>query len=135
MRQPLRARCSRKRLYADVLILHSAVRIVALKPDRAVADYASGALSAPIPIQGLSPLHDFLAVQSNCDRVVLHNDVLREPLVVLDESFNVVFPDILHMIEAATLDRITMGVVNLYLEAFLRKATILKLGMKVDAAV
>jgi len=39
------------------------------------------------------------------------------------------------MIKAAGLDRIAMGVVHLHLETFAREAAILKLGMKVDAAV
>src|SRR5206468_130363 len=126
-------RTSRKRLDADVLIIYGALRIVTLESYRAVPDHPSWALPASIPIRRLRPLHDFFAVQSDCDRFVLHDDVLREPLIILCDSLDILRPDILHMIKAAGLDWIAMGVVHLYLKTFARQAAILKLGMKVDA--
>src|SRR5579864_264588 len=134
-RNPGPARASRKRLDADVFVIYSALRIVTLKSDRAVADYPSGTLPASIPIRRLRPLHDFFAVQSDGDRFVPYDDVHCEPLIILYDSLDIVRPDILHMIKAAGFDGIAMGVVHLHLEAFAREAAVLKFGMKVDAAV
>src|SRR5260370_31252288 len=128
-------RASRKRLDADVLIMYGALRIVTLKSYRAVADHPSRALPASIPIRRLRPLHHFFAVQSDCDRLVLHDDVLREPLVVLRDSLDILRPDILHMIEAAGLDGIAMGVVYLHFGTFAWEGAILKLSMEEDDAV
>src|SRR5437868_12930995 len=125
------APASRKGLDTDVLIMYGALRIVTLKSYRAAADHPSCAFPASIPIRRLRPLHDFFAVQSDCDRFVLHDDVLREPLIILCDSLDILRPDILHMIKAAGLDWIAMGVVHLHLETLAREAAILKLGMKI----
>src|SRR5580704_8834824 len=115
--------------------MYGALGIVTLKSYRAVVDHPSRALPASIPIRRLRPFHNFFAVQSDCDRFVLDDDVLREPLIVLCDSLDILCPNILHMIKAAGLDWIAMRVVHLYLETLAREAAILKLGMKVDAAV
>src|SRR5258706_8469547 len=99
--EPRPGRASRKRLDADVFIMYGALRIVTLKSYRAVADHPSGPLPASIPIRRLRPLHDFFAVQSDCDRLVPHDDVLREPLIILCDSLYILRTDILHVIKAA----------------------------------
>src|SRR4051812_11040704 len=79
----------RKRLDSDVLVLHSALRVMALQCERSVADHSPGTLLSAIPIRWLSPLHHFFPIQSDRDRRVPHDDVLRKPLVIFSDSLNV----------------------------------------------
>ena len=98
-------------------------------------DYTSRSLAPAVPIRGVRPVHDFLAIQLDGDGLVDYGNVLGEPLVVLRDSLYVLCPDIFHVIQATGLDGIPMGVVHLYFESLFRKALLLELGVEVDAAV
>src|SRR4029453_418587 len=72
-----------ERLDANVLVIHSAVRIVTLKGDRSrTGDSAAPAFASAIPIRRLRPSHDLVAVHVDRDGLAVYDDVLREPLVV-----------------------------------------------------
>src|SRR5947207_1361803 len=111
--------------------MDDAVRIVSLQRDGAVAEDASGALAAAIPVVGLGPLHHLFSVQTDGDCLVLHDDEFREPLIVLRDSLDILGADILHVIKTAAFDGVAdEGIVHLYFEALLRKTSVLKLGVE-----
>src|SRR5439155_130373 len=96
-----------------VLIAH---RLANGAPER-----APRSLAPAIPVRRLSPLHDFFSVEPDRDGVVLHHDVLGKPLIVLRDSLDLVYTDVLNMIKAAALDGIPqVRIVHLYFEAFAR---------------
>jgi hypothetical protein len=70
-------------------------------------------LAPALPIGGLCPLHHFFAVQFDRDGLILHKDALREPLVVLRDSLDVVSASILDMVKAVGLDGIPISVIHL----------------------
>src|SRR4051812_12793499 len=107
----------RERLDPDVLVIHCAVRIVPLKSDGAMAKHTPCSLASAIPICRLGPLHHFFIVELDGHGIVLHYDVLGEPLVILRDSLDVIGAHILNVIQAAALYRIPLvGVVHLDLK-------------------
>jgi hypothetical protein len=71
-----------QRLDPDVLVVHDAVRVVALESDRARADASLREPSDAVPVGRLRPPHDFLIVDAHRNRVTLREDVQREPHIV-----------------------------------------------------
>src|SRR6266481_3632380 len=100
-----------------------------------MAEHAARTLAASIPIRWLRPTHNFFTVQFDGHGVVLYQDVFGKPLAVLNDVLDVIGPDVLHVIKAAGLHGIAVGVVHLYLKTLAWETAVLKLGMEVDAAV
>src|SRR5262249_10546276 len=79
---------------------------------------------------------DFFPIQADRNGLVLYDDMLREPLVVLRDALDIVNTDVLHVIKAAALHRIPdVSIVDLYFEALARETALLKFRMEIDSAV
>src|SRR6188768_1599348 len=74
----------RQRLDADVPVVDDTVGIMRLQRDRPALwpDRASRTFSAAVPVGRLCPRHRLLLVHLHRDRLILHDDMDGEPLVV-----------------------------------------------------
>jgi hypothetical protein len=63
---------------------------MALQRNSSRADSPAREIFCPRPVRRLSPLRHQFAIHFDSDGVALHNDVVREPLVILGNFFTVI---------------------------------------------
>lgn len=110
--------------------MNDAAGIVALEGECALVKFA-GEGFARLNARRLVVNEDSLAVDDDGDRVVLHDDFLSPPFVVLCQ----IFGNVDDIIETAGFFPIGMGVVDLAFETGPGPIGSLVFGMEVDATV
>lgn len=118
-------------LDADVLVHDRGLGVVGLEGEgRAGADDAAGVALRSLPVFGLGPIADLLAVHEDLHVLALDDDVFGEPLVILEGFFVV-----LHVVDAAGFLPVAVGVVDLDFKTFVGPVGFLVGGVEVDAAI